>query len=282
MNKIILSKTVFVILLLFASVTLVAVTAGVMTHPSVGTKGDVGPKGDTGPMGPQGLIGDTGLTGATGAIGSTGPTGATGETGAQGPQGEIGLTGETGLTGATGATGPAGATGATGAQGLQGETGLTGATGPAGAMGATGATGATGPTGPAGTGVIVSYNDTYANSWVRLSTDYKTVSNISFTAPSNGYVVLNVNAMAKITEDTTIQALGLGTTVDAYPTLCHTYAGPANNEGETTYYPITLQAVVPVTEGSNYNFCANAWQMTALQPTDMYYVYMTSIFYPAT
>jgi len=135
--------------------------------------------------------------------------------------------------------------------------------------------------GPARTGVIIKFNDTYAQSSVRLSTDYKTVSNISFTAPSNGYVVLNVNAMAVIDGASTVEALGLGTTIDAFPNLYHTYAGPANNGGATSYYPITLQSIVPVTEGSNYNFCANAWLMTALQPTDLYYVYMSAIFYPA-
>ena len=144
-----------------------------------------------------------------------------------------------------------------------------------------GARGATGAMGPAGTGVITMFNDTYAQGSIALSTDYKTVSNLSFTAPSNGYVVLNVNAMAVITGDTTVEGLGLGTTVDAFPTLSHTIAGPANNVGATSYYPITLQAIVPVTEGSNYNFCANAWLITALQPTSIYYVYMTAIFYPA-
>jgi hypothetical protein len=285
MDKIILSKTLLIIILLISSITLAAATASVLTKPVVGPQGNAGPKGDTGPAGHQGLQGDRGLTGTTGPMGPTGPTGATGATGATGP------TGPTGATGADGAQGPkgdTGATGATGAQGAKGDTGLTGAsgatgpTGPTGATGAAGATGATGPRGPAGTGVIVNYNDTYANGYVRLTVDYKTVSNVSFTAPSAGYVVLNVNAMATMDEDTTIEALGLGTSVDAYPTICHTFAGPASSEGSTTYYPITLQAVVPVTEGSSYNFCANAWIMTALQPTDLYNIYMTAIFYPAS
>jgi hypothetical protein len=287
MNKIILWKTVLVILLLVSGITLAVVTASVMTQTVAGPQGNVGPKGDTGPTGPQGLKGDRGLTGATGAMGPTGPTGATGATGASGADGTKGPKGDTGATGATGATGETGAIGTTGAQGPKGDTGLTGTTGatgptgPTGATGSTGPTGATGPRGPAGTGVIINYNDSYANGYVRLSTDYKTVSNISFTAPSTGYVVLNVNAMATIAEDTTVEALGLGTTVDVYPTLCHTFVGPASSEGTTTYYPITLQAVVPVTEGNNYNFCANAWLMTALQPTDLYNIYMTAIFYPA-
>jgi hypothetical protein len=273
MDKIILSKTILIIILLISSITLAAATASVLTKPVIGPQGNVGPKGATGPAGQQGLQGDRGLTGTTGAMGPTGPTGATGATGASGANGAQGPKGDTGTTGAQGAKGDTGLTGATGA---------TGPNGPTGATGATGAAGATGARGPAGTGVIVNYNDTYANSYVRLTTDYKTVSNISFTAPSAGYVVLNVNAMATMDEDTTIEALGLGTTVDSYPTICHTFAGPANNEGATTYYPINLQAVVPVTEGNSYNFCANGWIMTALTPTDMYNIYMTAIFYPAS
>jgi hypothetical protein len=276
MDKIILSKTLLIIILLISSITLAAATASVLSKPVIGPQGNVGPKGDTGPAGQQGLQGERGLTGATGAMGPPGPTGATGATGATGPTGSMGATGATGSSGADGAQGPKGDIGATGATGAQGSKGDTGLAGP------TGATGATGPRGPAGTGVIVNYNDTYANGYVRLTVDYKTVSNISFTAPSAGYVVLNVNAMAKMDEDTTVEALGLGTSVDAYPTICHTFAGPASSEGSTTYYPITLQAVVPITEGSIYNFCANAWIMTALQPTDLYNIYMTAIFYPAS
>jgi hypothetical protein len=284
MNKIILWKTVLVTLLLVSGITLAVATASVMTKPVTGPQGNIGPKGDTGPTGPQGLKGDTGLTGATGTTGPIGPagsTGATGATGAAGAQGPIGDTGATGAIGATGETGAIGAQGPKGDTGLTGAIGATGPTGPTGATGATGTAGATGPRGPAGTGVIINYNNTYANSYVRLSTDYKTVSNISFTAPSTGYVVLNVNAMATITEDTTVEALGLGTTVDVYPALCHTLVGPASSEGTTTYYPMTLQAVIPVIEGNNYNFCANAWLTTALQPTDLYNIYMTAIFYPS-
>jgi hypothetical protein len=77
-----------------------------------------------------------------------------------------------------------------------------------------------------------------------------------------------------------VEALGLGTTIDAYPNLCITYAGTTSTEGTTTYTPITLQSVVPVTEGTNYNFCANAFLITALQQNNLYYIYMTTIFYP--
>jgi hypothetical protein len=310
MNTIILSKTTLIILLLIVSATVAVATSGVLIQTSPGPQSEVGPKGDTGPMGQQGPKGDTGLTGAVGAagpagpMGPTGPRGATGETGASGADGVQGQKGDTGPTGATGPAGSAGTNGADGATWLSGS-GI-----PASSLGSdgdyylntanndvygkasgtwmavsnikgeTGATGPVGPMGPAGTGIIVAYNDTYAHGSVRLSADYKTVSNVSLTAPSNGYVVINVNAMAEISGDSTVEAVGLGTSVDAYPNLCSTFAGSTNSASATTYYPITLQAVAPVTEGSNYNFCTNAYLVTSLQPTDLYYIYMTAIFYP--
>jgi hypothetical protein len=284
MKKLVLSKTVLVILMLIVSGTLAAVTSGVMVQTVAGPQGDIGPKGETGLAGPQGLTGDTGPTGATGPAG---PTGATGANGAQGPKGDTGSTGTQGFLGDTGATGPqgakgeigeTGATGATGAQGAKGDTGITGATG---TVGATGATGATGPTGPAGTGVVISYNDTYAHSSISLTTEYKTVSNVTITAPSNGYVILNVNAMAATGGDQTIAALGLGTTIDAYPNLLNTFAGTNGDADATTYWPMTLQTVVPVTEGNTYTFFANAYLLTAMHPANLYYIYMTGVFYPA-
>jgi hypothetical protein len=296
MKKLVLSKTVLVILMLIVSGTLAAVTSGVMVQTVAGPQGDIGPKGETGLAGPQGLTGDTGPTGAAGPAGPTGATGAngaqgtTGDTGATGATGPTGPTGATGLTGTTGATGPTGPTGtqgllgdtgATGPQGAKGEIGETGATGATGAVGATGATGAIGPTGPAGTGVVISYNDTYAHSSISLSTEYKTVSNVTITPPSNGYVILNVNAMAATGGDQTIAALGLGTTIDAYPNLLNTFAGTNGNADATTYWPMTLQTVVPVTEGNTYTFFANAYLLTAMHPANLYYIYMTGVFYPA-
>ena len=284
-----------------------------------GPKGDTGLTGATGANGLAGPIGATGAAGATGATGpqgAKGDPGQTGATGATGPAGTNGLTGAiilngtgvpatslgvngdyylntanddfynkvsgtwTIITNIRGSTGSTGATGATGTAGATGATGAVGATGATGAAGAVGATGPMGPTGPAGSGVTFISNDTYAQSSIPLSVDYKTVANVSFTATSNGYVVLNVNAMAIITGATTVEAVGLGTIFDAYPTLYHTYVGSTSNEDATTYYPITLQSIVPVTEGSHYNFCANAWLATALQPTDLYYIYMTAIVYP--
>jgi hypothetical protein len=283
MKKLVLSKTVLLILMLIVSGTLAVVTSGVIVQTVAGPQGDIGPTGATGLAGPQGLTGDTGPTGATGPAG---PTGATGANGAQGPKGDTGSTGTQGLLGDTGATGPqgakgeigeTGATGATGAQGAKGDTGITGATG---TVGATGATGATGPTGPAGTGVVISYNDTYAHSSISLTTEYKTVSNVTITAPSNGYVILNVNAMAATGGDQTIAALGLGTTIDAYPNLLNTFAGTNGDADATTYWPMTLQTVVPVTEGNTYTFFANAYLLTAMHPANLYYIYMTGVFYP--
>lgn len=257
MNKSTLPQTILIISLLVVSGTLAAVSSGVLTQTVVGPQGDVGPKGDTGPVGPRGLIGETGLTGATGPAG---PTGATGPAGA---------VGATGATGAQGIKGDTGETGAIGAQGIKGDTG------------ATGATGATGPTGPAGTGVVIRYNDTYSHGSISLSTDYKTVSNITLTAPSNGYVILNVNAMAATDGDQTIAALGIGTTVNAYPELLDTFAGTNGGADATTYWPMTLQTIVPVTEGTTYTFYANAYLLTAMHPASLYYIYMTGVFYSA-
>ena len=242
MKKITLSKTVLIILLLVVSGTLAVVSSGVLTQTVAEPQGDVGPRGVRGPAGVQGLTGDTGATGATGA---TGPTGATG------------------------------AAGTNGAQGAKGDTGITGATG------ARGATGATGATGPAGTGVVIVYNDTYVHSSISLSTEYKTVSNVTLTAPSNGTIILNVNAMAMTDGDNTVAALGLGTTIDSYPNICNTFAGTNGGADTTTYWPMTLQTVLPVTEGNTYTFYANAYQVTAMHPANLYYIYMTGVFYPA-
>ena len=231
-------------------------SAGLMGHTVTGSQGAIGPKGDTGPAGLQGLKGDTGLTGATGS---------------QGPKGD------------TGSTGAAGATGLTGAQGPQGDTGATGATGPAGPTGATGltgATGATGATGPAGSGAIVNYNDTYAHSFISLTTNYKTIANVSITAPQNGYVILNINAMTMINGGSTVAVLGFGTTSDAYPNLSETLAGTNGNDTTTTYWPLTLHAVVPVTAGNTYNFYAISYLATAWNSANLYYIYMTGTFYP--
>ena len=306
LKKMMLSKPVLAILLLISSLAIAAVTSSVMTQNIAAPQGATGPKGDTGPMGPQGPKGETGLTGAIGANGLAGPIGETGAAGAAGATGATGATGPAGTNGLSGATilngtgVPASDLGVNGdyylntanddfyskvsgtwtvVTNIKGSTGATGATGAIGATGAAGATGSMGPTGPAGSGVTIIYNDTYAQSSVPLTVDYKTVANTSFTATSNGYVVVNVNAMAML-QGNTLEAIGIGTTANAYPNLCRTFAGTTNTEDTTTYYPITLQTTVPVTEGAYYNFCTNAYLLTALNPTDLYYIYMTAIFYP--
>jgi len=156
-----------------------------------------------------------------------------------------------------------------------------GATGATGYTGATGASGPRGPAGPTGSlGVVVMYNDTYAHSFISLSTDYKTVANVTLAAPSNGYVVLSVNAMADLSGDSTIAGLGLGMTSDAYPNLSYIFAGPTGAE-TTTYLPMSVQAVVPVTAGNSYTFFAIGCLVQAWHPADLYYIYMTGVFYPA-
>ena len=305
MRKIALSNTALIILLLVTSGTLAAVTSGVMMHVVAGPQGDVGPRGDTGPVGAQGPKGDTGATGASGPAGATGAAGAMGLNGTRGTQGDKG---EIGATGETGAPGPAGVNGTVWLSGLGvpasslGSNGdyylniasddlynkasgtwtiLTNIKGETGETGATGATGATGPQGPPGPGAVIRYNDTFAHSPISLSSDYKTVSNVTLTAPSNGYVILNVNAMAELKGDSTVAVLGLGTTSNSYPELCKTIAGSNGGTDSTTYWPMSLQTVVHVTEGNTYSFFANGYLAMAMHPTDLYYIYMTGIFYPA-
>ncbi len=305
MRKIVLSKTALIILLLVTSGTLAAFTSGIMMHVVAGPQGDVGPKGDTGPVGAQGPKGDTGATGAAGLAGPTGAAGSTGLNGTQGPQGDKG---EIGATGETGATGPAGVNGAVWLSGLGipasslGSNGdyylntatddlyckasgtwtiLTNIKGLTGETGAAGPTGDTGPQGPPGPGAIIRYNDTFAHSSVSLSTDYKTVSNVTLTAPSNGYFILSVNAMAEIKGDSTVAVLGLGTTSNSYPELCKTFAGSNGGADSTSYWPMSLQTVVHLTEGNTYTFFANGYLAMTTHPADLYYIYMTGVFYPA-
>jgi hypothetical protein len=86
--------------------------------------------------------------------------------------------------------------------------------------------------------------------------------------------------MADLSGDSTIAGLGLGTTSNAYPNLSYTFAGPIGDE-TTTYWPISVQAVVPVTAGNNYSFFAIGSLVQAWHPADLYYIYMTGVFYPA-
>jgi hypothetical protein len=95
MEKIALSKTMLVILLIVAigaSGTVSAVVTMQLVAGPQGLQGSKGGKGDTGDTGPQGPQGATGATGATGSAGATGAAGATGLTGPQGIQGPPGIT----------------------------------------------------------------------------------------------------------------------------------------------------------------------------------------------
>jgi hypothetical protein len=127
MEKIALSKSLFVILLVAAIGISGVVSAGVTMQLVAGPQGPEGPQGEqgeigaTGPAGPQGPQGETGATGPRGATGPAGPTGPKGDTGDTGPQG---LQGNTGPQGDTGPQGPQGDTGPQGPQGPQGEPGI--------------------------------------------------------------------------------------------------------------------------------------------------------------
>jgi hypothetical protein len=150
-EKIALSKSLLVILLVVAIAVSGVVSAGV-TMQLAEPQELQGPKGDTGPAG---------------------PAGPQGEQGPQGPQGAAGAAGSTGATGATGSQGTAGVNGATWRNGTGVPSSSLGSNGDfylnlansdvynkisgswmwvANIQGATGATGATGPQGPQGIG----------------------------------------------------------------------------------------------------------------------------------
>ena len=90
------------ILLIIASVTLIACT------------------GDQGPVGPQGAQGAQGVQGPQGLQGSEGPEGPVGPQGTQGEQGPAGIAGPVGPQGTQGEQGPAGIAGPAGPQGPPG------------------------------------------------------------------------------------------------------------------------------------------------------------------
>ncbi len=92
MEKIALSKSMLVILLVVAIGLSGIVSAGVTMQLVAGPQGVQGLEGPQGPKGDTGDTGATGATGATGPSGSSGGTGATGATGPQGIQGSPGIT----------------------------------------------------------------------------------------------------------------------------------------------------------------------------------------------
>jgi hypothetical protein len=90
-EKIALSKSLLVILLVVAIAVSGVVSAGV-TMQLAEPQELQGPKGDTGPAGPAGPQGEQGPQGPQGAAGAAGSTGATGATGSQGTAGVNGAT----------------------------------------------------------------------------------------------------------------------------------------------------------------------------------------------
>jgi len=188
----------------------------------------------------------------------TGPEGPQGETGPQGLKGDTGATGDTGLAGTPGAIGP---------QGLKGDKGDTGATG---------------PQGPPGVGLI-EYNDTYAQtSFGILTTTPTNLAHVDLTAPANGYVHLTLTALARTGGDSTAVILGLGKTI-ASTDLYYTYAGVTEGTGTLyTLWPITAQALVPVTQGNSYTFYATGYKSPTSDAQSVYlwYPYLTAVFIP--
>jgi hypothetical protein len=109
---------------------------------------------------------------------------------------------------------------------------------------------------------------------------------VTLTAPTNGYVLITVTATAETFGDGTQVELGIGTSTNSFD-IYRSYAGVSSTSGGSlvvyTYWPMTVQAVVPVTSGNGYAFFANA-ELSANIHNDPYgflsCVYMTAVFYP--
>lgn len=188
-----------------------------------------------------------------------------------------GAIGATGPAGPAGPAGPTGATGATGPAGPAGPAGATGATGPAGPAGPQGEQGPAGPQGPPGI-TIVHWDSSNSKTSFLLSTDPVNVAVIGFIPPANGVVHLVVTAVAQTNGDSTDVRLGLASGgVELY----HTTAGkPLGTGTETTWWPITAQAMVPVTAGTSYLFYAIAYQgPNPMYSAVLWYPYLTGVFY---
>jgi hypothetical protein len=172
------------------------------------------------------------------------------------------------------AVGPQGPEGPQGSQGEQGSEGPKGDTGDAGPQG---------PEGPAGIGVI-RYNDTYAKTeFGALTTTRTNLANVTLTAPADGFVQLTLTALARTGGDDTAVVIGLGTTINSTD-LYATYAGVTEGTGTLyTLWPITAQAVVPVTEGDSYTFFATGYKspVSDVQSVYLWYISLIAAFYPA-
>lgn len=174
--------------------------------------------------------------------------------------------------GDTGPQGPKGDAGSQGPQGIQGIQGIQGLQGTAGA---------TGPQGPAGA-TIVRYNDTHAQDSLTLTVTEPplTYANVSLTAPADGYVWISVSAQAATWGDGSWVYLGLYVDGSEDP-LVREWAGTTGGTGTaTTYRPMTLQAVVPVTAQTSYSFEAKSRGGGVYTTTpQLWNIYMTAVFY---
>ena len=258
-------------------------TSGVM---SIGATGATGAKGDTGPAGAAGSQGPKGDAGAAGAAGTTGPAGS-GSAGPAGPAGTAGTNGVNGVNGATWWNGtaapPAPSLGSNGDFYLNTANGnvynkVAGSWTNVGNI--KGATGATGAQGPPGIGVVM-YNNTNAGNSFSLTTTPKSFANITMTAPANGYVLLTATGVGLTNGDSTTIGFGLGNTTG---TVSLYYVAAGASTGTTTidnWWPVTAQAVVPVTAGTTYSFYTTAYQIMSAKTASIWSIYMTGVFYPA-
>ena len=112
-----------------------------------------------------------------------------------------------------------------------------------------------------------------------LSTTTKRIANVTIAAPTKGYIVLTGNAIGVTTGEGTYIALTISNSSGSV--LYATFAGKVTgNATVRTLWPISIQAVVPVTAG-NYAFYLNAYMDTGYDTpaAEIWYPYMTKIFY---
>ena len=213
------------------------------------------------------LQGDTGLTGPAGPTGVAGANGSVWWNGTSAPSSSVGNNGDYYLNTAT--------------SDVYKKTSGTWAV-VTNIKGATGATGATGPQGPPGATVIKYDYTSPISEPVALRTDPRNFAMVTLTAPANGYVLVTVTATAETFGDGTQVELGIGTSTNTFD-IYRSYAGVSSSSGGGllvyTYYPMTVQAVVPVTSGNGYAFFANAELSASVHDGFLSCVYMTAVFY---
>lgn len=190
-------------------------------------------------------------------------------TGPQGPQGEEGPQGPQGEQGPIGPEGPAGPQGEQGVQGLQGDPGP---------QGEEGLPGEQGPQGPAGLTNAVAMK--LAGGGNIPAGELTILGNVTITAPTSGYVLLNAKANFVTHGDATACDLILSnitnpTTADIDITTVGVYDGVG---GQDRAFSATTMGLIPVTAG-NHTFYALAYNhFYSATEVDVYSIYLIAVF----